>query len=199
MKLLVFSDLHSDLSAATQLVHQANAVDAVVCAGDLCNAHQRLEQIVSVLAAFDRPTVLVAGNNETTSELRDACAEWPHFHVLHGSGVELLGMPFWGVGGGIPVTPFGAWSYDFAEDQAEPLLTGCPIGSILVTHSPPFGVLDVSGSGKNLGSTTVRLTIERCHPRLAVCGHIHASGGKRAMLGTTTVINAGPAGLIWEG
>jgi Icc-related predicted phosphoesterase len=199
IRLLLFSDLHSDQDTAADLVRRARAVDAVVCAGDLCNAHQRLGRIVDVLKAIDRPTVLVAGNNETTSELREACADVSHFDVLHGEGVDLLGVPFWGVGGGIPTTPFGAWSYDFAEDQAEPLLAGCPDGAVLVTHSPPFGMLDVGSSGKNLGSTAIRAVIERRRPRLVVCGHIHASGGKTATLGTTTVINAGPGGIVWEG
>ena len=35
-------------------------------------------------------------------------------------------------------------------------------------------------------------------PSLEVCGHIHASGGKQAKMGATTVINAGPGGLIFE-
>lgn len=199
MKLLLFSDLHADLAAAADLVRLAHAVDAVVCAGDLCNAHQRLGRVVEVLKTIDKPTVLVAGNNEATAELREACADAPHFRVLHGDGATLLGVPFWGVGGGIPVTPFGAWSYDLAEDQAEPLLAGCPAGGILVTHSSPFGVLDVASNGKHLGSTAVRDVIDRRRPRLVVCGHIHASGGKTAMCGGTTVVNAGPAGVIWEG
>jgi uncharacterized protein len=199
MKLLAVSDLHSDLAAATSLVERSRAVDVVVIAGDLCNLHQHLERVVEALKGITVPTVLVAGNNETTAELRDACADLPHFHILHGSGMEIGGVKLWGVGGGIPVTPFGAWSYDFAEDQAETLLAGCPLGGVLVTHSPPFGVLDVASNGKHLGSTAVRAAIDRCRPRLVVCGHIHASGGKRATIGDTTVINAGPTGLTWEG
>jgi Icc-related predicted phosphoesterase len=199
MRLLLFSDLHADLTAAADLVRRSRVVDAVVCAGDLCNAHQRLAQVLEVLKVIDKPTVLVAGNNETPSELREACADVPQFDVLHGNGVTILGVPFWGVGGGIPVTPFGAWSYDLAEDQAEPLLAGCPAGGVLVTHSPPFGVLDVASNEKHLGSVAIRNAIERCRPRLAVCGHIHACGGKRLSFGDTTVVNAGPGGLEWEG
>jgi hypothetical protein len=28
--------------------------------------------------------VLVAGNNETTAELEEACRDWPQAHLLHG-------------------------------------------------------------------------------------------------------------------
>jgi len=38
----------------------------------------------------------------------------------------------------------------------------------------------------------------RLKPRLVVCGHIHASAGKRAQIGNTTIINAGPGGQLLE-
>jgi Icc-related predicted phosphoesterase len=198
VKLLLFSDLHSDLGAARLLVAWARRADVVVAAGDFCNAHQRLPACLDVLRAIDRPTVLVAGNNETTEELIAGCRAWPHAHVLHGSGVALGGVEFFGLGGGVPVTPFGSWSYDFTEEQAAGLLAGCPAGCVLVSHSPPRGAVDVSSRGENLGSVSVRAAIQRVRPVLVVCGHIHASAGAQAFLGTTPVINAGPAGIEWE-
>lgn len=198
MKLLLFSDVHSDLPATRDLVRRAAAVDIVVCAGDLCNAHQKLNRVVEILKAIDKPTVLVAGNNETTDELAQACAGWPSAVVLHGTGVEVLGVPFFGVGGGIPVTPFGDWSYDFSEPEAEKLFTDCPTGGVLVTHSPPFGILDVSSSGRSLGSPAIRAAMDRCRPQLLVCGHIHASCGQQEQVGGTLVVNAGPDGVIVE-
>ena len=44
--------------------------------------------------------------------------------MLHGSAVAIAGVTFFGLGGGVPVTPFGAWSYDFTEEQAANLLAG---------------------------------------------------------------------------
>jgi Icc-related predicted phosphoesterase len=146
--------------------------------------------MIEILSRISVPVIVVAGNNETTSELRDACTDLPNWHVLHGNSVVVADTTFWGVGGGIPVTPFGAWSYDFAEDQAVPLLAGCPQRGVLVTHSPPHGALDLSSSGSHLGSLAIRSTIERVRPKLAVCGHIHASGGRQAQLGDNVVINA---------
>jgi Icc-related predicted phosphoesterase len=105
---------------------------------------------------------------------------------------------FFGIGGGIPITPFGDWSYDFSEAQAAELLRACPPGAVLVSHSPPKGVVDVDAAGRSLGSTAVRDAVIRLRPRLVVCGHIHASGGNRAQIGTTPIINAGPRGLIFD-
>jgi Icc-related predicted phosphoesterase len=49
-----------------------------------------------------------------------------------------------------------------------------------------------------LGSTAVRQAILDKQPQLVVCGHIHASGGQQAMLGTTRVVNAGPRGILLD-
>jgi Icc-related predicted phosphoesterase len=197
MKLLLFSDLHRDTAAARRLVERADAVDVLVGAGDFGSVRRGVETCIDVLRVVDKPAVLVPGNNETLDELRAACRIWPQAHVLHGSGVQIVGVRFFGLGGGVPVTPFGSWSYDFTEVQATALLADCPMGCVLVSHSPPKGVVDVSSSGKSLGSTAVRDAIVRTQPLLVVCGHIHESGGRTGTVGTTPVVNAGPGGIEW--
>ena len=197
MKLLLFSDLHADADAARQLVQRARTADVVIGAGDFGNLRRDVRVCIDILRAIRRPAVLVAGNNESTEELTEACADWPGAHVLHGSGITLNGVPFFGIGGGIPVTPFGSWSYDFTEEQAAGLLAECPAGCVLVSHSPPKGAADVSSSGRSLGSVAVRQTVIRQRPLLVVCGHIHASAGQQAAIGPSPVINAGPAGVEW--
>lgn len=197
MKLWLFSDWHSDRNAAERLAERASEFDVIVGAGDFCNAHRGLERCLASLASIPTPLVLVAGNNETTKELQTVCQGWPQMFVLHGSSVTIAKQKFFGLGGGVPVTPFGNWSYDFTEDEAREHLASCPAGAVLISHSPPFGVLDVSSRGKHLGSQAVRECIERTQPRLVVCGHIHASGGQSEFLGSTPVVNAGPVGMEW--
>jgi Icc-related predicted phosphoesterase len=198
MKLLLFSDLHCDRAAARRIVELARGADVVIGAGDFANARTGVSTCIDILAAIQIPAVLVPGNNESYDELVAACAKWQSARVLHGTGVEINGVPFFGIGGGIPVTPFGSWSCDFSEAEAEDLLRNCPVGAVLVSHSPPRGAVDVTGSGQSLGSSTVRDAVIRVKPRLVVCGHIHASAGKRAQIGNTTIINAGPGGTLLE-
>jgi Icc-related predicted phosphoesterase len=198
MKLLLFSDLHADTVAARRLVERAHDFDVVVGAGDFGNVRRHLHQCIAVLRAIEQPAVLVAGNSESTEELVEACRTWPQAHILHGSGVTINGVPFFGLGGGIPVTPFGAWSYDFTEQQAAELLIDCPAGCVLVSHSPPLGAVDRSSSGQNLGSTAMRDAVVSKKPVLVVCGHIHASAGQQAYIGPTPVVNAGPEGVERE-
>jgi len=196
-KLLLFSDLHADVDAARDIVRRAPDVDILVGAGDFGNGRRHVERCIDVLQSITKPTVLVAGNNESTEELRSACAKWTSAVVLHGSTVVIGGVTFYGLGGGVPLTPFGPWSYDFDEDQARALLERCPPSAVLISHSPPKGILDRSSSGQSLGSVAVREAVDRTHPRLVVCGHIHASGGKSEVMDGVAVVNAGPSGLIW--
>lgn len=195
MKLLLFSDVHCDHDAARSIVARSRDADMLVCAGDLAVMRTGLQETVDILSAAHCPMVVVPGNGESDHELREACAEWDGAHVLHGAGVDFDGVSFWGAGGGVPVTPFGAWSFDLSEDDARPLLHDCPPGAVLVTHSPPFGHVD-SARGEHLGSRAVLDTIHRAKPTLVVCGHIHACWAQESRVGATRIVNAGPRG-VW--
>jgi len=197
MKLLLFSDLHCDTEAAGRLVEKSVAADVLIGAGDFGQCRQRIEKVVDVLRTIDRPAVVVPGNAESVEELTEACLPWTTAHVLHGKGVTISGVPFFGIGGGIPVTPFGSWSYDFTEDEAAELLRDCPANAVLVSHSPPHGAVDIDSSGTRFGSRAIRDTILEKSPLLVVCGHIHACWGQQENLGETPIINAGPGGIGW--
>jgi len=197
-QLLLFSDVHNDRAACRHLVDRAAEVDVVVGAGDFAVARRELETTIGWLKPINTPTVLVPGNAETEDELRSACRDWPAARVLHGEGTAVDGLSFFGVGGGIPVTPFGPWSVDFMEEEAESLLADCPEGAILVSHSPPKGVVDRDSRGQSLGSTAVRDAVEARELLLTVCGHIHGSWGETETLAGTPIVNAGPHGRRWE-
>ena len=198
MKLLLFSDLHCNAGKAKQLVELSRDVDVVVGAGDFGNLRRGLDRSIDVLQSINKPAVLVPGNSESDSELHEACRQWSSAHVLHGAGVKIDGVEFFGIGGGIPVTPFGSWSFDFTEEQAAELLVDCPEKCVLVTHSPPKGTVDISSQGASLGSVTLGQVIESRRPQLVVCGHIHESSGKHEFIGSTPVVNAGPDGILWS-
>ena len=198
MKLFLCSDLHCDQQAAARVVEQAEHVDVVVAAGDFGSMRRNVEAAIDVLKSIDRPTVIVPGNNESLEELTAACHGWSSCDILHGSGTQILGTDFFGLGGGVPVTPFGEWSYDLTEEQAADLLSGCPAGCVLVSHSPPFGAVDVTSRGERRGSTAVRRAVEEKRPALVVCGHIHECAGQSEDIDGTPVVNAGPGGVVWD-
>lgn len=198
MKLLCFSDLHRDKEAAQKLVSAATEVDCVIGAGDFATCRNGISDTLDILATIEKPAVLVAGNGESFEELQEAAKPWSSARVLHGSGCRIDGVDFWGVGGGIPITPFGDWSYDFDEEQAEQMLVGCPSHCVLVVHSPPLDTVDHDSSGRVRGSRSIRQVIEAKQPRLVVCGHIHGDWEKQVELGQTRILNAGPAGVVMQ-
>jgi Icc-related predicted phosphoesterase len=198
MRLLLCSDIHRDQDAAHSLVERSADADVLVCAGDLAVMRRGLRPIVDILSGALCPAVLVPGNGESDRELAAACEGWSDAHVLHGSGCEIDGVSFWGLGAAVPITPFGSWSFDLSEDDAEAFLADCPEGAVLVSHSPPYGHVDVAGGGEHLGSRAVLAAIERTRPRLVVCGHIHACWQQESRVGDTRIVNAGPAGVEVE-
>ena len=198
MKLLLFSDLHLNSVAANHIASLSIQADAVVGAGDFCTCRKGLDRAIDMLSSISCPIVLVPGNSESADELIQACGGWPNATVLHGNGCVLNEVPFFGIGGGIPVTPFGSWSYDFTEEEAAELLKDCPESGVLISHSPPFGVVDLDSSGRHLGSKSIRETINSRTLDLVVCGHIHASAGKTEFINRTPVVNAGTGGILFE-
>ncbi|MGA8746735.1 MAG: metallophosphoesterase family protein [Solirubrobacterales bacterium] len=197
MRLLAFSDLHRDLRQAATLVAMSDEADVVIGAGDFASVHEGLEETIAALEGIATPTVLVAGNNETVEALREVASGWAAAMVLHGEGTKIGGLEFFGLGGGVPVTPWD-WSFDLDEEAAARLLAPCPAGSILVLHSPPQGHCDDNGAGMHFGSQALLEAIEEKSPRLAVCGHIHESWGCESRIGATPVRNLGPSGTWIE-
>ena len=197
MKLLAFSDLHRDLGQAATLVAMSAEADVVIGAGDFASVHEGLEETIAALAGIETPTVLVPGNNETADALRAAAASWDAATVLHGEGTTIDGTEFFGLGAGIPTTPWD-WSFDLSDAEATELLAGCPEGAVLVLHSPPRGHCDASADGTHFGSPALLAAIEEKQPRLAVFGHIHEAWGCSSEIGATPLRNLGPTGTWIE-
>ena len=117
----------------------ARDADVVIAAGDFASIHRGLEPTIDALRGIEAPTLLVPGNNETEAALREACSGWEAAQVLHGEGVEIDGMAFYGLGAGVPVTPWD-WSFDLDEEAGRGKARGLPRGSgagaALATQGP---------------------------------------------------------------
>jgi uncharacterized protein len=195
VKLLAFSDLHRDTEQAARLVERSSEADVVIAAGDFASVHEGLEEMIDTLKPISVPTILVPGNNETEDALRAACGGWEGARILHGQGTEIDRTQFYGLGAGVPITPWD-WSFDLDDEQAAERLAGCPEDAVLVVHSPPKGHCDRSSAGDHMGSQAILEAIEAKRPRLAVCGHIHEAWGAEDEIGPTKVINLGPSGRL---
>jgi len=196
MKIMAFSDLHLGAAHAAELVAASDQADLVIGAGDFCNHRKGLDRAMALLSDIKTPLITVPGNAESAEELRATAL--PGMHVLHGEGMEFEGLQIFGLGGGIPQTPFGEWSYDLSEKDAEALLTGCESADILICHSPPKGQGDETSLGHSVGSTSILRAVEQLQPQLALFGHIHDSWGFRGQVGRSLTANLGPVPSFFE-
>lgn len=116
--------------------------------------------------------------------------------VLINEGIEIDGLRIWGS----PTTPLygGAFGLSSPEDRKR-LYARIPDGTdILITHGPPYGILDMApGSSMHSGCRELLDAVLRVRPKLHVCGHIHGAGGIFATE-HTTFVNAALPGVSAE-
>jgi uncharacterized protein len=196
MRVVAFSDLHRDVTQGKRLVELAREADVVIGAGDFATMRLGLGRTIDVLRPIQVPTVLVPGNNESDTALWRACTGWSSSMILHGEARVIDGVTFFGLGAGVPKTPF-PWSFDLSEEEAAARLESCPDGAVLVVHSPPKGHVD-EAFGRHLGSTSILHAIEQKQPRLVLCGHIHQAQRRESRVGSVRVVNLGPDGMFFE-
>ena len=123
-----------------------------------------------------RHKIVIPGNNDYLLEDPKERKVITNAMLLVDSGVEIEGLKVWGS----PVTPLygGAFGMSRPEDRKK-LWASIPEGlDILVTHTPPFAILDHSlPSGPREGCPYLFAEVFRARPRLHVFGHIHAGYG----------------------
>lgn len=140
--------------------------------------------------------IFIAGNHD--NKMKYYCKEFysPDIKVeyLCDSGTEFQGFKLWGT----PRTKTfkgmnpkcKAFTCDTEDELAEHFKKIPHDIDILISHSPPYGILDgiPNGSGglRHVGSTALLAEIcdnpKRNRPALWVFGHIHEMGGKQTLL-----------------
>lgn len=196
MKIMSFSDLHLSAPHAAALVAASAEADLVIAAGDFCNARQGLDQAMQMLEGLKSPCFAVPGNAESAEELRAAALHG--MVVLHGEAAEFQGLKIFGIGYGVPETPFGGWSCDLSEAEADEMLQGCAAADILISHSPPKGQGDQTSLGHSVGSRSIFKAVQRLQPKLVLYGHVHDDWGFRGRIGQSLTANLGPTPCFFE-
>jgi uncharacterized protein len=196
VKLLIFSDIHSNHQALERLM--AMEADYYFAAGDLVNWGRGLEACGKILAKRAGKVYVLPGNHESEAQISGFCAQFG-FHNFHGQTLKIGGHHIAGLGYSSP-TPFNTpGEYSEAElsarlahfEKLEPL--------VLICHAPPFDTaLDRIREGVHGGSRSVRDFIDRHQPERFFCGHIHEAEGVEIALGKTKAVNVGKRGYLLE-
>ena len=192
------SDLHGFFPTLT-------GGDLLIVAGDLTATHSVDELLVCVEWLEKQPykkVVVVPGNHDSVLE-KDGCLPCADYdgqiiEFLCDSGTELITncnrLKIWG----------SPWTKTFkginpkctaftlnTEEELNEKWNLIPNDiDILVTHSPPYGILDANIKEKHVGSTSLRKHFFRIKPKLHIYGHIHECGGKSIDLVSSICVNA---------
>ncbi|MFN7924120.1 MAG: metallophosphoesterase [Bryobacteraceae bacterium] len=196
MKLLVFSDIHSDLRALDRLLDIE--ADLYVAAGDLVSWSRGLDKAGEALKRKADKMFVLPGNHESPREIAEFCAKFG-FTDFHGKSIERDGVHVAGLGCSSP-TPFntpGEYSETEFAARLTPFAQLEPL--VLICHCPPKDtLLDQAGPTHHFGSTAIRDFIERRQPLWFFCGHIHEAEGVKQRIGVTTGVNVGKKGYLLD-
>ncbi len=194
MKIACVSDIHGNISQEVFNALFNERPELIIIAGDITNfdGKQQAYAVLSTLSQICNKILAVPGN----------CDRKDVLDLLEETGISLHGraiiggeIAFFGAGGS-PSTPFST-PFEISEEEIKSLLekgyAQCANArvKVMVTHSPPYGILDRIFSGQHVGSKAIREFLEEKRDiNYLICGHIHeASGVER--FGNTLVINPG--------
>ncbi len=189
MRITIISDTHRQHRAFGQL-----SGDVLIHCGDMFSLfdgdENDLDDIDQWFALQEFEAILCIGGNHDLvleAKVRKRPDPFRHAIYLQDSDFVLDGIRFWGA----PWTP-ELRGHAFFREDAELCSSWAsipPDTQILITHTPPAGVLDRSSRGLDLGCRYLRQAVTRIAPKLHCFGHVHASAG-REQIGATTFINA---------
>lgn len=190
MELVAASDIHGDYLMVRRFGMAALSLgaSAIIIAGDI---GPNTKRTLSYLSQLEIPIYAILGNDDSPTDVY-ILEDTSYVINIDGDCIDIGPVEIIGISGNAGL---GLLSLD--EKKIESKLrkafskTSKPV--ILVSHIPPFRVLDLatrySQRGEHIGSKVLRRIIEQYKPALCICGHVHKDGGKRAFLNGTEVIN----------
>ena len=184
VRTLRFSTLSLVLISDTHHLHREVELpggDILIHAGDFTMFSRSLSAITDFNAWLGelphRHKIVVPGNHEFFLEadpLKRSLLS--NATILINEGIEIDGLRMWGS----PVTPLcgGAFGLSVAEDRRRIFAQIPEDTDILITHAPPYGILDLGPEGGlHSGCRELFDAVTRTRPKLHVFDHAHGSHG----------------------
>ncbi len=196
MKIVFISDTHGKHLQ----VKLPTDADLLIHAGDVSGRGQvnEVHDFLNWFSAIPIPhKIFIAGNHDFLMEKEPSLFKEmipDNIIYLENDSVTIEGIKIWGS----PVTPwFFNWAFN-VNRGADIMKYWNQIPEdtdILVTHGPPYNMLDkVISDGKLVGCEALAERLEKLQVKIHVFGHIHEAYGMREKAGTTyinaSVLNA---------
>ena len=188
MRILAGADFHGSLDFYRWFLEEARGhrAEALVLAGDLFGYADEVEdpeedqrrnaaQIQDLFRSCDLPILFIMGNDDGF----DIGESWPGWTPLHERRVDLGGFHFVGYQYSLPWMG-GVFEKPEVEIAADLSLLAPLVdeSTVLVTHSPAYGILDPGAGPLKIGSPSLRQLIEERRPRAHIHGHSHSGFGR---------------------
>ena len=188
----LISDTHTKHIRLTNLL----PADIIIHGGDISSMgyEHEIRDFLKWFSSLEqyKYKIFIAGNHDWLFQRNSALAKSlipDNVIYLEDSGVEIDGVYIYGT----PVSlPFYNWAFMKPEDKIIEHWKAIPDNTdILITHTPPYGILDyVPSDNVKTGSITLRDEIlNRIKPKLSIFGHIHEENGITA-IDNTLFVNA---------
>lgn len=197
MKLIIISDTHGEHDSLGKL-----SGDVLIHCGDIgIGSKPTIDQVLHLdhwFGAQDfKLKMCIGGNHDFAlqSSAQRNSSLFKNAEYLEDRAVAFGGLLFYGA----PWTPeLKDWAYYLNDTELRARWAKIPDETdVLITHTPPFGVLDKNSSGRSCGCITLRERVMQVQPRLHCFGHIHASAGTAVEQGTIFV-NAAVVGRTYK-
>jgi Icc-related predicted phosphoesterase len=157
--------------------------DVLIHCGDFCDGFRVDEDDLVKLdrwfAGLDFDRILcIGGNHDFVAQERRSLGKpvFEHAIYLEDEGHEFGGLKFYGS----PWLPdLAGWAYYLSDQERRAKWALIPSDTdILITHTPPFGILDKPRSGRPVGCSYLRTVLDDLDLRFHCFGHVHASYGQ---------------------
>lgn len=207
MRITFISDTHTK---HTTLSNFLPGGDLLIHAGDFMSSGYNPSEAQGFFSWYDsiggyETKILISGNHDRIMENDPSWASgvltgYKTIEYLQDDGLVLYfdgsngdfgedNIRIWGT----PWQPeFCNWAFNLPRGGEE-IKSKCNLipnnTDILVTHGPPFGILDRVKGGRNVGCEDLLAAVGRVKPKIHVFGHIHEGAGY-VFDGTTHFFNA---------
>jgi Icc-related predicted phosphoesterase len=185
MRIYSVADIHGSQFRLNIVLDKINVLkpDLVVICGDITQFGPS-DVATNFLDQISVNTIIVHGNidpDNIAEGIKNSNAEYIHLRQIIRDNISFIG-----IGGGLssidPDLPINT------NGDEKPLSELLDSSSVLVSHVPPYKTMDRVFIGQHAGNKDLRMLVDRFHPCLVLCGHIHENPGY-IQINDTIVVN----------
>jgi len=197
MKILTFTDLHTDKNILAELDDKVKSADLILCQGDIAWLGDGAKEMIEHFDTWDTPMLLIHGNHESGSEVKKSCEKSKNIEFIHNKIIMNNNIMFIGHG--------GEWYNQISEDFEtftktikEEIKKQKPKTIILMTHMPVHNTKQDYIYSAHRGNKSYRKFVEEFQPDFVLFGHFHQTFHIKDIIGKSLLINSGPDGEFIE-